>query len=51
MPATEGFLDGFLPWVAGLAGRPDYLEVGSGEIVTGTQQREAGPLGEGVGEA
>jgi hypothetical protein len=28
MPATERFLDGFLPWVAGLAPWPDHLKVG-----------------------
>ncbi len=32
MPATERFLDGFLPWVAGLADRSDHLQVGSGEV-------------------
>lgn len=31
MPATERFLDGFLPWVAG----PDHLKVSSGEVVAG----------------
>lgn len=51
MLATERFLDGFLPWVVGLLGRSDHFEIGSGEVVAGAQQREAGLLGERVGEA
>jgi hypothetical protein len=31
MPATERFLDGFLPWVAALAGWLDHLDVGAPE--------------------